>query len=672
MGSPFSGPVAGGLRWAGGTRGRIQGSFLQGINYPSPFFDVAHTYLPPTMKQLFRWCRYYFLTNPLINATVFKLAQYPITDIIVDADSDAMKKQWEEYLQGHLHYRAFQAEVGLDYYTYGNAFVSINYPFRKILSCQACGFSAEARRIRRYWIFSSLHFRLTCPECGRLSNAKVRDQYFRNPSGIRLMRWNPEHMDVTDNEYSGERYYFYTIPGPIKNDIIVGRKDVVEGVPQAFIEAIREQKQLLMPKDNLFHFKRPSLAEENRGWGIPLLLPVLKDTFYLQIMKKAQEAILLEHIVPLRVIFPQPGSGTSDPYTSINLAEWREHVATELARWRYDQNYIPIMPVPIGNQTIGGDGKALLLTGEIQQWSDHILVGMGVPREFVFGGLSYAGTNLSMRMMENFFIDYIGRHRDLLDFVVREVSVYLRWPKPRTRFKPFKMADDLQKRALQFQENQAGLLSDTSYMAGSDHDAKQENEIRINEMAMKIAATEKQQLAMAEVQGKVQVVMAKYQAQAQQVTQAALGAPAAPGEPGGPEGAGAGTPGGQEAGPLPPQMPASAPDAPIQPSAPPSPLEQAGSPLNAGQQLQQGSKMAVGVDLPSMAIAQARLIMAMDPPLQSMAVENIRAQSPELADLVLQTLKGLQKGQQRASIGLGVDARPLPEQRAPRRDRASV
>ena len=48
------------------TRGRVQGSLTQGVNYPSPFFDVAHTYLPTTVKQLFRYCRYYFMTNPLL------------------------------------------------------------------------------------------------------------------------------------------------------------------------------------------------------------------------------------------------------------------------------------------------------------------------------------------------------------------------------------------------------------------------------------------------------------------------------------------------------------------------------------------------------------------------------------------------------------------------------
>ena len=77
---------------------------------------------------------------------------------------------------------------------------------------------------------------------------------------------------------------------------------------------MREQKGVIFSKDNFFHMRRPTLATQDRGWGTPLLLPVLKDTFYLQIMKKAQEAILLEHIVPLRVLFPQAGSGSSDPY----------------------------------------------------------------------------------------------------------------------------------------------------------------------------------------------------------------------------------------------------------------------------------------------------------------------------------------------------------------------
>ncbi len=625
-GAVASGPASG-LRFAQ-TRGRTNGSPINGVNYPSPFFDVAHTYLPVTFKQMFKWCRYYFLTNPLINATVFKLSEYPVTDIIIDHKDSKVKNRWTEYFQDHLRFNPFRVEFGLDYnclaagtrvvtedgvvpiqelegrtvrvlseggvyrpatfscygqqrlyevhtedgvilateghewpvwshaekkvvrtttkhladksvmrvvaprpekneefwegarhgivygdgtlsnegrqahlilhtrekrylaryfeghcsaitphhsdkylgvyglpahykeapkenasasywygFTcgllstdgsvskrdgcvilnqktaqilleiskrlpwfgllggrvreywhwsnltkqeepcntlnlkkqymraedfirpdqratfeehfretgygqfcsvqkvvptdrvenvyccvekethsfvveqglltgncYGNGFVSLGYPFKKYLYCQQCSFRDLAEKIRANWIFTNFQFRMTCPRCQYTGDALAKDLYYKNASGIRTIRWNPEDVEVTYNDISGECTYFYTIPAVVRNDVVIGRKDVVESIPQVFIQAMREQKGVIFSKDNFFHMRRPTLATQDRGWGIPLLLPVLKDTFYLQVMKKAQEAILLEHIVPLRILFPQAGSGSSDPY----------------------------------------------------------------------------------------------------------------------------------------------------------------------------------------------------------------------------------------------------------------------------------------------------------------------------------------------------------------------
>src|ERR1700729_2027856 len=147
-----AGAQSGGLRFSQ-TRGRLQGNGMGAVAYPSPFFDVAHTYLPTTVKQMFRWCRYYFLTNAPLNAVIFKMSEYPVTDIIFDHSSDDLKSKWREYFQDHLRYRAFQVEVGLDYFTYGNAFISIGYPFKKYLSCSSCSFKAQADKIRANWQF---------------------------------------------------------------------------------------------------------------------------------------------------------------------------------------------------------------------------------------------------------------------------------------------------------------------------------------------------------------------------------------------------------------------------------------------------------------------------------------------------------------------------------------
>lgn len=1117
----FVGSIAAGSgntsRFAAQTRGRTQGSPNNGVNYPSPFFDVAHTYLPNTVKQLFRWCRYYFLTNPLINATVFKLSEYPITDLIIDHPDPKVRKRWEEYFQDHLRFRAMQVELGLDYHTYGNTLVSMGFPFKKYLRCPTCRFQERADKIRQHWVFTNTSFRLTCPHCGSTNEAEAQDVYYKNASGINVIRWNCEHIEINYNDVTGETTHFYTIPPQVRNDIVIGKKDVVEGVPQVFIQAIRQQKGIVFSKDNLFHMKRATLAQQDRGWGIPLILPVLKDTFYLQIMKKAQEcvapgtlldtelglrpasevqvgdrvkthlggyqrvsqrvirpmveargdyavcltstgmrqlssvvsdnhpmwilrrndinrrkdsketrrssyvlrnpdlyvfdwidagqvsvgdyvgyptarareaqsvdlsrytqfvhtdgyvysgvslstavafetlergehvahdnagrvakrrlragstpkrsprymdldedlayiagwyvgdgsigarrvdfsmgpdddglelqetiervfgvgcssypcedsrgwmlsacevifsdfmagwipghaktkripreileaedsvvlsflrgyleadgwqrsddekiavccsngpllyqiwslllslgcistlsertsydititnskgeeqelkggrptfhwsvsnrsarrlsqlmrgeeaevvtsgksgffihgyfasriqktevvdcpevisfeiegehtfclpgmashnSILLEHIVPLRVIFPQAGSGSSDPYTSINLQDWRDHISSEIARWRYDNNYIPILPLPIGNQTIGGDGRALLLTQEIQVWSEQIMVGMGVPKEFLLGGMSYAGTNVSMKMLENAFIGYILRQKQLANWVMQRVAAYMGWPRAEVRFKPFKMADDLQRKAYLFQLNQANKISDTTLLNDSDLNQEDENEIMVRETAKRHEAMELQQMAMAEIQGESQVTMAKYQAKAQQVTQAAMMAGAAPGEPG------ALTDGGV---PM-PALPAAQPGTDGSSGVPSG----AQSSLNAGQNMgvapgqdsltgagQEPAQGQMGVDINQWATMLAEQYLQLGPQEQEMAMQNLEAQNPELAQLVLQEVHRLQAaGAGPRALGgatgeavQGVDMRAQPEQLPPRREAALI
>lgn len=655
VGFSFGGAPLGAARFAQ-TRGRIQGGGY-GMNYPSPFFDIAHTYLPTTVKQMFRWCRYYFLTNPVINAVVFKLSEYPITEIIIDHEDPKVVELWTDFFQDNLGYRSQQVDINLDYHAYGNSMSSIGYPFRKYLTCRSCGFSEQAQKIRANWVFTNFTFRLNCPKCHVNLEAVPEDHYFRNASGIKLIRWNCENIEITYNDITGNSTYFYDIPPAIRNDVIIGKKDVVEETPQVFIQAMRQQKGIVFNKTNFFHMKRPTLAQQDRGWGIPLILPVLKDTFYLQIMKKAQEAILLEHVVPLRILFPQAGSGSSDPFTTINLMDWRDHVGAEIARWRMDPNYIPILPLPVGNQSIGGDGRALLMVQEMTQISDQIINGMQVPIEFIRGGMSYAGTNVSMRMLENQFLQLITRHLQMARWVMKEVANFMRWPEATIRFKPFKMADDIQRKAFLFQLNQAQKVSDTTLLSDSDLDQEDENRIMIRETDRRLEATRKQQLALAGIQAESQAIMMKAQVKAQQTMQDAQLSPEAPGEPGGPEAAG-GSPGGDLAAPAPPA----------------NPME---SQVNQSQRMNidqknPGGPGTAGVDIRQMAQSMAQQLAQLDPRSQEMAVQNLQGQSPELADMVKQLLAQMQQQQQGGGDQLQVDTRPLPEQRSPRRQTASV
>lgn len=501
--------------------GRTSGGQFHGsMRYPSPFFDIGHTFLPSTFDQLLKWCRYYFLVNPLINAVTYKMAEYPITPLIFEVEDVDTRKRWEHISENMLKIRAFQIEVGLDYFCYGNAFITIHFPFDKYLICTNC--KNEVLISKAAYKFRSLKYHLSCEKCGvTCIDAKVYDHNIRDLKGIKLIRWNPEYVRPEHNELTGHTDYFLQVPQVIKNDIILGKRHIVETIPHIYIEALQQSKTLRFTDENVFHLKRPTIAQKDMGWGMPLILPVLKDTYYLQILRKAQEAIAQQHIVPLRILFPQAGGASSDPYSTTDLGMWRKRIEAEISKWRADANYIPILPLPIGNETIGGEGKALMLHQEMRAWSEQIVAGMHVPIEFVFGGLSYSGSNVSMRMLENQFLGYrLMQHVMVNDFILGRIADYMGLPRPQTRFKRFKMADDLQRSALVFQLNQAMKISDTTLLDDMDYDIVQEEKFKFVELGKQMANQRRMQLAAAALQGEVSVVSAKYQVLAQKEMEA--------------------------------------------------------------------------------------------------------------------------------------------------------
>jgi len=653
------------------TRGR-DGTFSRGVLYPNPFFDVSQTYLPKTIKSLFEWCRYFFMVHPLINATVFKLSQYPIRDVVYHTEDQGLKLRWSTFMEDHLQYRSFMEEAGLDFFTYGNCLVSLSFPFVKKLTCAACKHTRAARDAK--YDFRGFEFYWQCPSCGTHGPARARDEYVRASSDIRLVRWNPEDVDITKSEATGRLTYFYRIPTALRNDVMMGKKHILEEVPQLFIDAMKNRRSVVFADGALFHFKRPTLAGKDQGWGMPLVLPVLKDTFYLQILKKAQETIAMEHIVPLRTIFPQDTS-TAAAYNSVNLGRWKDQIAMEINRWRRDNNYIPILPLPVGTQSIGGEGRALLLGQEVRIWSEQILAGMGVPSELIFGGVSYSGSNVSLRMLENFFIGYLQGHLRLLKWIIRSVGIYMDWPLIGASYKPFKMADDLQRQAYYFQLSQAGKISDSTLLSYADLDADKEDLTIQRETNQRADALKKAQIRQAEIQGEQSLVMARFQARAQrEMAEHAATATPTPGEPG----AEAEGVQGDSMSPHPdPQMMRAQAQMNPPPQVPrarmDTPNEMMGSRLGLGNALPTpaGPSDMMGhanLDLISQAQYLATQLGQMDSESRDAALMNLRSQSRELYSVVLSMLFGGGGG----GAKNGAAGKPLPEQRPPRRGPGSA
>lgn len=496
--------------------------------FANPFFDHAGTYMPSTIKALFGFCRYYHLTHGVINAINSKAAAYPITDLLLQHSDPAVTAKWKELMLGVLNFRVHQVEINIDKNCYGNSFISLSWPFRKLLHCSSCKAVHDAVATRAMWRYTNHRFWLGCSKCGNTGFATAKDEYNTKYSDIGLIRWNPEQVSIFFNEATGRSDYSMELTQSFRTQITMGRKDLVATTPEIFLQAVATRRNLVFDRKDIFHMRMPGLSAMDRGWGVPPVMPVLKDAFYLQVMKKANESVLMQHISPQIFLFPQPATSGADPFSTVDLQGWRDHIRRELARQRQDPAYYGVLPFPLGHQVIGENGKNLLLGPEMRQMNEEICVGMGFPIDLLFGQANYAGASVSLRMLENRFLGEVEDHVRFTNWVTHRLAAFLNWPVPEIRFKPFRMADDVQRQALLLNLAQMGKISDSAMLSPLDLTVEDETEVIRNELGLRQGITSKQQLLQAMSAGEAAVVSAKYQARAQAALQTATAAEMSP------------------------------------------------------------------------------------------------------------------------------------------------
>lgn len=412
--------------------------------YPSPFFDISQQYIPPTIKELFKWVYFYATNNSFLGPALGKIARYPITDLILEDVNSKLTEYWKTLLNNTMQIKSFNMEANLDLVTYGNGFVTISYPFSRFLECQACKQRTPWKAAKKK--IDNLTFKLSCPKCGANEKAKIIDVPFKSIENIRLIRINPEFIDIKYNESSGKHTYLYSIPDKLRRMIMAGDPDILEDTPMIYIDAIKQRRKIKLSPQNLFHLKTPTLAGKDMGWGMPRISVALKDLYYFYTLRRGQEAIINEHIVPFDILFPQ-ANGKMDPYVHTDLSSWREEMNKQLASRRRDPNYKAILPFPIGHERIGGDGKSMMLTPELDFLSKTIVGACGIPQEFIYGGtMNWTASSVSLRTLENDFLHHRTQLLQMNIWLIERLRLYLGVPAPKTiRFSDFKMADDIQK-----------------------------------------------------------------------------------------------------------------------------------------------------------------------------------------------------------------------------------
>lgn len=454
-----------------------------GASHPNPMFDFLTGFAPRKLKDLFRWVEYLYYNSAHIFAALKKFAEYPITTVTIDSNDEALKKNWERVLEKVIKVKNVSIKTGLDLHLYGNSFISIYHPFNRFLICNSCNARTGIKKVKYTFKLKALSFSYHCPSCHQRVNGKLKDEKLSDEKRINIIRWDPKLMDINHNPITGENKYYYTIPQELKHKVEKGDAHIINTLPIEFLRAIKEDKVFEFADGHIYHMKIDPPAGIEAQWGFPPLTATIKLFFYTAVLRKANEAIALEHIVPFRVLHPAPISGTADPASSLNMLKWQQELSSNIKKWRRDPLHIMFAPAALGVTMMGGQGRSLLTLGEVKEAEDNIIAAMGIPREFLYGGLSFTGSAITLRMLENQLETYASHQNEQLQWIIEQVGKILGWKMAEAYYTPFKLIDDAaQKQSLINLNAMKPLVADGTILDLHDIDINQERDKRKQEM----------------------------------------------------------------------------------------------------------------------------------------------------------------------------------------------
>jgi len=435
---------------AGGTQNSSVGTVNRRTMVPSPYLDLADYSVPDTPHQIYEMCRYFAATSAPHRAYVRNFSSLPATPILVSAregrqvsealhnavkgtsaynqnvaavgSTDSGCAEWADFLDKKIRIRSVLKEFGANACTFSAAVVTLHRPFRKVALCQSCEapYHMEVNEDGSAdWHFEEGYRTIgfTCKSCNsRNTRASVRDEHYQQSvEGVRAVVLDMENIRAIRNDITGDLRVYYVIPDYVREMMRVGMYTDYEMMlqyPQSYLVAAAnfdsskhnmitgDKPAIRLREGEFFLWKSASPTRGHNGLPLPDFLATFKETWLMRLMEKSQEAISTKEIIPLTVLFPNlAAGGDTDLYQMVQVANYMPALSDMLEKHTRDPNYRAVMPFPIGSHTIGGEGRQLMLHQEIRALMEIICAALGCPIDFLFGGMSYSGSNVSVKQV---------------------------------------------------------------------------------------------------------------------------------------------------------------------------------------------------------------------------------------------------------------------------------
>lgn len=539
-----------------------------------PLWDSWSTELyPKTLEDALYWGNWLRTRYGDVVSAISRGVCYFMNGVELDndmKDMDSRELYTRKLMTEHkINTQLLDAALNLEFY--GNSFTSVTQPITRTLKCPKCSQRRNLKALTRGidYDFKGGEFITTCPGCKHRGAAVVVDFVDSHASRpLNVIHWNPLSISIDHCSLTGEERIIYTPTASDKAFITdEAKSSTLETLPKTLLDTIVYDSELCFRTNTCLHLTMPTdcmSVDEMNGWGLPPFLPAFRYVVMLMLLDRQTEAAVKDFILPIRLLFPDPSTakGGSDPVMGtglMHMGNLRLAVEKALKSQAYQQSSWQMVPAPIGQLTLGGDGKAIVPVELLQFVKSQLLDSLGVPVELYQSTLNQGvGATNAMRMFEQTRARRVTLYDDFLNWYLRRCTEYLQWPEMHGEVvRPSVHASPEKLQAMSMLVDR-GVVSMQSFARALGFNPDQER-IRIREETVRAAEEQRltqQQIASSDVMYATQTIgnqigLENAAGSAQQAAMSAAGAPA--GDPNAAQGGDPAMAGGGGGAPMPPQ-----------------------------------------------------------------------------------------------------------------------
>lgn len=440
--------------------------------FADPYIDIASQVVPTSTASMLRHAEWMAVAGDgVLRECYNRVAAYFITHVELDGElGDDEKDKQAEYLNAELNINSFMVEHGLSGLVYGVRYLSVTKPFTRHLSCPRCNANyrflefAENKKLYKFRWGPGFHGR--CPACGYEGAFGDPHDEEDESRPLNLISWNPHDMRVKYVEATRKPGAFeWIIPADFRSELKDGRNIfALADTPWPWVQAALNDENIEFSPEFVKYWREPALAGLRfRGTGVPRSIVNLRRLYYTQILLRMNEVLAIGHVVPMRVISPANtagrGADETDIFRSLNVGDLRSNVMRMVGGHRQDPNSIHYSPVPLQMQALGADARQLIPADLLNQAMEMELNATGVPVDLFKMTMTQQAAPVGLRLFARYWSPFVDGLNNDLAFLARRIQYLKRWEKASYKFADTQIVDDIERRQLEMQMAQAGLLA---------------------------------------------------------------------------------------------------------------------------------------------------------------------------------------------------------------------